>query len=93
MSRMEADLQFNAFEPIIARSLFARLSDLTAQCTALAEHCISGITANRDNLRSQVEASIGVVTVLERGLPGAEELGELALSGRLANQRKAASSP
>lgn len=57
-------LQLNAFEPIIARSLFASLTHLTAACTTLADHCIAGITANKDYLRSQVEASIGVVTIL-----------------------------
>jgi aspartate ammonia-lyase len=57
-------LQLNAFEPIIARSLFASLSHLTAACTTLADHCIDGITANKEFLRSQVEASIGVVTIL-----------------------------
>jgi len=57
-------LQLNAFEPIIARSLFASLAHLTAACTTLADHCIDGITANKDYLRSHVEASIGVVTIL-----------------------------
>jgi aspartate ammonia-lyase len=57
-------LQLNAFEPIIARSLFASLAHLAAACTTLADHCIDGITANKEFLRSQVEASIGVVTVL-----------------------------
>ena len=64
MAAEAGQLQLNAFEPIIARSLFASLASLTAACTALADHCIDGITANKDFLRSQVEASIGVVTVL-----------------------------
>jgi aspartate ammonia-lyase len=57
-------LQLNAFEPIIARSLFASMAHLAAACTTLADHCIDGITANKEYLRSQVEASIGVVTIL-----------------------------
>ena len=64
MAAEAGQLQLNAFEPIIARSLFASLASLTAACTSLADHCIDGITANKDFLRSQVEASIGVVTVL-----------------------------
>jgi aspartate ammonia-lyase len=44
--------------------LFASLSSLTAACTGLTDHCIDGITANKEFLRSQVESSIGVVTVL-----------------------------
>jgi aspartate ammonia-lyase len=57
-------LQLNAFEPIIGRALFASLTHLTAACTTLADHCIDGITANKEFLRSQVESSIGIVTVL-----------------------------
>ncbi|MFF2027411.1 lyase family protein, partial [Streptomyces sp. NPDC058171] len=64
MAAEAGQLQLNAFEPIIARSLFASLSSLTAACTGLADHCIDGITANKEFLRSQVESSIGVVTVL-----------------------------
>ncbi|MDT2004161.1 aspartate ammonia-lyase [Rhodococcus opacus] len=64
MAAEAGQLQLNAFEPIIARSLFASLASLTAACTSLADHCIDGITANKEFLRSQVEASIGVVTVL-----------------------------
>jgi aspartate ammonia-lyase len=64
MAAEAGQLQLNAFEPIIGRSLFASLAHLTAACTTLADHCIDGITANKEFLRSQVEASIGVVTIL-----------------------------
>ena len=33
-------------------------------CRTLAQRCVAGITANVDHLRSQVEASIGLVTAL-----------------------------
>ena len=45
-------LQLNAFEPIIAHSLFASLDHLAAARGVLADKCIDGITANRDLLRS-----------------------------------------
>ncbi|AEF41451.1 aspartate ammonia-lyase [Hoyosella subflava] len=64
MAAEAGQLQLNAFEPIIARSLFASLTSLTSACTSLADLCIDGITANKEYLRTQVEASIGVVTVL-----------------------------
>lgn len=57
-------LQLNAFEPIIAHSLFKSVLHLTNGCRVLADHCISGITANRDLLRQSVERSIGIVTAL-----------------------------
>jgi len=57
-------LQLNAFEPIIAHSLFKSALHLTNGCRVLADHCVSGITANRDVLRESVERSIGIVTAL-----------------------------
>ena len=57
-------LQLNAFEPIIAHSLFKSVLHLTNACRALASHCVEGITANRDALRESVARSIGIVTAL-----------------------------
>jgi aspartate ammonia-lyase len=57
-------LQLNAFEPIIAHSLFKSVAHLRAGCYTLADHCVKGITANRDHLRATVENSIGIVTAL-----------------------------
>jgi aspartate ammonia-lyase len=57
-------LQLNAFEPIIAYSLFKSLNHLQAGCLTLAERCVRGITANRDHLRLMVEHSIGLATAL-----------------------------
>jgi aspartate ammonia-lyase len=57
-------LQLNAFEPIIAYSLFRSIAHLTAACLTLEQHCIRGIGANRERLRLSVETSIGIVTAL-----------------------------
>jgi len=57
-------LQLNAFEPIIAHSLFKSVNHLRNACLTLAERCVKDITANRERLRSIVEDSIGIVTAL-----------------------------
>jgi aspartate ammonia-lyase len=57
-------LQLNAFEPIIAHSLFDSIIYLRQGCLTLAERCVRGITANRDHLAELVERSIGIVTAL-----------------------------
>ena len=57
-------LQLNAFEPIIAHSLFKTLTHLRNGCLTLCERCVKGITANRERLRRNVEHSIGIVTAL-----------------------------
>ena len=48
-------LQLNAFEPIIAHSLFKSVNHLRNGCLTLAERCVNGITANREHLRASVE--------------------------------------
>jgi aspartate ammonia-lyase len=74
-------LQLNAFEPIIAHSLFKSVKHLTAGCLTLASKCVSGITANREHLRRGVERSIGIVTALNPyiGYANATEIAQQAL--------------
>ena len=57
-------LQLNAFEPIIAHSLFKSVSHLRNGCLTLADRCVAGITANTEHLRASVANSIGIVTAL-----------------------------
>ncbi|BAI75181.1 aspartate ammonia-lyase (plasmid) [Azospirillum sp. B510] len=57
-------LQLNAFEPIIAHSLFKSITHLRQGCLVLADRCVDGITANRDHLEASVRNSIGIVTAL-----------------------------
>ena len=64
MAAEGGQLQLNAFEPIIAHSLFASLAHLRAGCLTLAGSCVTGITANEQHLHRQVEDSIGLVTAL-----------------------------
>jgi aspartate ammonia-lyase len=70
-------LQLNAFEPIIAHSLFKSLLHLRQACLVLAERCVDGIEANRARLRASVERSIGLVTALSPHI-GYEAASELA---------------
>jgi aspartate ammonia-lyase len=78
-------LQLNAFEPIIAHSLFKSVNHLRAGCLTLATRCVSGITANREHMRRGVEHSIGIVTALNPyiGYANATEIArEALLTGR-----------
>ena len=85
MAAEGGQLQLNAFEPIIAHSLFASLDHLAAAAVVLAERCIDGITANRELLRERVANSIGLVTALSPriGYENATDIAQEALlSGR-----------
>ena len=57
-------LQLNAFEPIIAHSIFKSTQHLGAGCRTLADRCVRGITANVQHMRDAVTNSIGIVTAL-----------------------------
>jgi aspartate ammonia-lyase len=74
-------LQLNAFEPIIAHSLFKSINHLSAGCRTLADRCVVGITANKAFLKSTVDRSIGLVTALNPiiGYANASEVAQEAL--------------
>ncbi|MEN9480706.1 MAG: aspartate ammonia-lyase [Pseudomonadota bacterium] len=64
MAAEGGQLQLNAFEPIIAHSLFKSIEHLTAGCRTLTTHCVRGITANRELLAERVRTSAGLATAL-----------------------------
>lgn len=64
MAAEAGQLQLNAFEPIMCRALMMSITQLRQGCYALADRCVSGITANVEKMRHDVERSIGLVTAL-----------------------------
>jgi len=75
-------LQLNAFEPIIARSLFDSVGQLTAACNVLATRCVCGITPNVATMAEHVHDSIGLATALNPylGYANASEIAREALA-------------
>jgi aspartate ammonia-lyase len=57
-------LQLNAFEPIIAHSLFQSITWLERACQTLRVNCVDGITANEQRLADTVSRSVTVITAL-----------------------------
>jgi aspartate ammonia-lyase len=64
MAAEAGQLQLNAFEPIMCRTLMMSITQLRQGCYVLADACVSGITANVEKLRLSVEQSIGLVTAI-----------------------------
>ena len=64
MAAEAGQLQLNAFEPIMCRALMMSITQLRQGCYTLADRCVSGITANVEKMRNDVERSIGLVTAL-----------------------------
>jgi len=85
MAAEAGQLQLNAFEPIIAHSLFKSIDHLAAGCRTLAERCVRGITADPERARRLLDDSTALVTALNPviGYARASELAQEALrSGR-----------
>ncbi|MBY6414255.1 aspartate ammonia-lyase [Rhodococcus sp. BP-252] len=85
MAAEAGQLQLNAFEPIIVKSLSEGMAHLGAACRTVATRCVDGITANADLLRDRVENSIGLVTALSPYLGYVESTAiakEALLTGR-----------
>lgn len=57
-------LQLNAFEPIIAHSIFQSITWLERACQTLRVNCVDGITANEEHLADTVARSVTVITAL-----------------------------
>ena len=57
-------LQLNAFEPVIAHSIFQSITWMRRGMHTLRVNCVEGITANRERLGAMVGSSVGVVTAL-----------------------------
>jgi aspartate ammonia-lyase len=82
MAAEAGQLQLNAFEPIIAHSLFKSIAHLSAGCRTLAERCVKGITANRERARRLLDESTALVTALNPflGYARASEVAREALA-------------
>jgi aspartate ammonia-lyase len=64
MAAEAGQLQLNAFEPIIAHSLFKSIQHLGAGCRTLADRCVRGISANIERARRLLDESTALVTAL-----------------------------
>jgi aspartate ammonia-lyase len=81
MASEAGQLQLNAFEPIIAWSLFKSVTHLQAGCQTLARNCVVGITANKELLEQRVRNSAGLATALNPyiGYENATRIAKLAI--------------
>jgi aspartate ammonia-lyase len=81
MASEAGQLQLNAFEPIIAWSLFKSIYHLTHACETLTKNCVVGITANEELLARRVQESASLATSLNPfiGYDQASEIAKAAL--------------
>src|SRR3546814_8183680 len=64
MAAEAGQLQLNVMEPLIVYNVLSAMQLLARASRTLAEKCVSGIQANMEASKRHVEASVGIVTVL-----------------------------
>ncbi|HBN85788.1 MAG TPA: aspartate ammonia-lyase, partial [Clostridiales bacterium] len=81
MAAEAGQLELNAFEPIIFYNLFQSIETITYAVQTLVDNCVTGITANVEHCKSQVENSVGIVTAVSPhiGYQKATEIAKEAL--------------
>jgi aspartate ammonia-lyase len=77
-------LQLNAFLPVVADTLLTVMPHLTAAFVTLADHCVSGLRANRETLVRRVETSDTFATLISDYV-GYEEASRLVKDARKHN--------
>jgi aspartate ammonia-lyase len=73
-------LELNAFLPLIADALLSSLDLLTQACVILCRYCVTGLTADEERCRRQVDSSTATLTALvgQLGYEAALAIGERA---------------
>jgi fumarate hydratase class II len=82
---MQGHFELNVFVPLLARNLLDSIRLLASACRLLAEKCVDGIEANRENCERYAELTLSAATALNPyiGYDRATEIvKEAAASGR-----------
>jgi len=82
---MQGHFELNVFVPLLARNLLDSIKLLAAASRLLAEKCVDGIEANREQCERYAELTLSAVTALNPYIgydAGAEIVKEAAASGR-----------
>lgn len=64
MAAEAGQMELNAFEPVLFYDLFESIDNLRGAVNTLTENCIRGITANKEECKEHLEASVGISTAL-----------------------------
>ena len=64
MAAEAGQLELNAFEPVLFHHLFESIDTLKEAAVTLTKHCITGITANKEQCEEYIEKSVGISTAL-----------------------------
>ena len=78
---MQGHFELNVFVPLIARNLLDSIRLLTSASRLLAERCVDGIEANREQCERYAELTLSAATALNPFI-GYDRAGEIVKDGR-----------
>jgi len=64
MAAEAGQLELNAFEPVLFYRLIESVEVLKGAVQTFVDHCVTGISANREICKKHLNASVGIVTAL-----------------------------
>ena len=64
LAASSGQLEINVFEPVLFYKILESIETLSAAVRTLVDNCITGITANVEHCRKQVENSVGIITAI-----------------------------
>lgn len=64
MASEAGQFELNVMEPVIVFNLLQSIKIMTNVFTVFREHCLSGITANKERMEAYVNNSVGVITAI-----------------------------
>jgi len=64
MASEAGQFELNVMEPVIVFNLLQSIKIMTNVFTVFREHCLSGITPNKDRMEAYVNNSVGIITAI-----------------------------
>ena len=85
MASEAGQFELNVMEPVIVFNLLQSIKIMTNVFNVFREHCLSGITANKDRMEAYVNNSVGVITAINPHV-GYETAASIAREAIVANR-------
>ena len=64
MAASQGNFELNVFQPVVAHNLLQSIRLLADVMVSFQEHCVAGITANKERIQELMERSLMLVTAL-----------------------------
>jgi aspartate ammonia-lyase len=77
LASQAGQLELNVMEPVLIFNLLQSISIMNNAFRTFTDHCVKGITANKERMKAYVEKSVGIITAVNPHL-GYEAVSRIA---------------